>query len=356
MKHISPSSTRVTSKALNPPSSRLQKILNLVGLSLVAYALLRFTVGDRLGIVACCSNCVPIILLPAILVVPIALKLQDRFMLTWSLCGALYLLVMFSPLMLAREVPPTDCEPLRILSFNTGQALPTWEDTNRLIQENDADIILYQEITKEFIDQFWPQLVYTYPYQVHGPLQGDRQAGMGILSRYPITETKDFKLANDGLVFQQKAVANIEGRLVSVYNIHLTYPWIRIRQAPIITTLPWPYYDDQVRHQEVDELIKLLEAELNPVVAAGDFNLTDQSTDYRRITRLLRDSYRSVATGLGLTWPANFVPVINLDRAVPLVRVDYIFHSPSIHPVSAQVLRSKVSDHRPVAAKLILTE
>src|SRR5207245_2434482 len=116
-----------------------------------------------------------------------------------------------------------------------------------LIHKSNADIILLQEITHLYITQHLPALVQVYPYQVHGPLLSERRVGMSLLSRYPLMEVKNFKLAADGLVFQQRAVIDLQGDYITVYNLHLTYPRMEATRRASFFPLPLPTYKDTIR-------------------------------------------------------------------------------------------------------------
>ena len=59
----------------------------------------------------------------------------------------------------------------------------------------------------------------------------------------------------------------------------------------------------------------------------------------------LIDSFAESGSGLGLTFPAN--------SFIPLARIDYVFHSPDLHSLNAQVMPSNGgSDHYPVRVEL----
>ncbi len=336
----------------------LRSITNIYGLLLIIYFILRFLVGDGLGAVAFLNNCIPALLFPALLVLPVSIKQGDRFAFGWSVFAALFFVFVFGPRFLPRNAPVADDlgTSLRILSYNTGQDLSDYAHVDKLVRESHANIVVLQEITKDYIDEYWSELLGIYPYQVYGPLEGEKQVGMGILSQYPITELDNFKLADNGLVFQQRASVNIDGRVITLYNIHLTFPWIRVRSDPVFSRLPWPVYDNEVLQEEVSNLVELLRDEQTPIIAAGDFNLTDQSSDHQKITNLLIDSYRDVGFGLGYTWPANLVPAIHIRPAIPFVRVDYVFHSDNIRSLTVKVLQASGSDHKPVVVDLVLTD
>jgi len=246
---------------------------------------------------------------------------------------------------------------LTVLSHNTGQNLPGYENRYRLIADIDADIVLLQEITEEFIQSYGSVLTVKYPYAAIGPGQEDRnqKVGMGILSKYPIIDVSDFKLVEDGLVFQQRVVIDYKGSNIAVYNIHTTFPWLYLRNNSTFNHIRIPVYDDITRRDEINALQNLIKNEQLPVILGGDFNFGDQSDDYRKLRNAgLVDAYRNVGYGFGFTWPVNRTPSVNIKPALPFIRVDYIFHSPSFHPIAAKVIHETGSDHRPIWAELQL--
>ncbi len=115
----------------------------------------------------------------------------------------------------------------------------------------------------------------------------------------------------------------------------------------------------QLHRAEVDEILRRATQDEGAVIIAGDFNMTDQADDYRRLVQQYSDTYREVGWGLGLTFPdcsyACAVPVnASLLKLVgrPLARIDFIFHSADLQPLSARVWpTSGGSDHRPVVVE-----
>jgi vancomycin resistance protein VanJ len=209
-------------------------------------------------------------------------------------------------------------------------------------------------VTGDFIKERWPHIKAQYPYHVNGPLLGEKAVGMGILSKYPIIDVTNFKLDQDGIVFQQRAEVNLLGKSIAVYNIHTTFPWIRVERDPWLSRIPWPVYDDKTRRKEIANLLLRLREEKIPFVLAGDFNLADFSEDYEELAAVLGDAYRSAGSGLGFTWPANRTPSVNIPIHRPLVRIDYIFYSNEWRAKYARTLDKTGSDHLPLFTSLDL--
>lgn len=336
-------------------------LFNIYGFIWLLYFILRFTIGESANFVAFCSNCIPLALFPSFIALPIALKKRDRFMTVWGGFILFFLFIEFGARffpVVSKRMSCTSTNSIRVLTHNTGQDLPGYALRDKLIQDSQADIVLLQEITDNYIEQHWSQFQGTYPYQIHTPLQvdGEKLVGMGILSRYPIREKNSFKLDEDGLVYQMRVVIDTNNGPIVFYNVHTTFPWIRTHPiSSLLGELPVPVYDDTVRRREIQNLIKLVKQENSPVILAGDFNLNDQSDDYKELIESgLTDAYRNVGHGFGFTWPVNRTPSVNIWHAIPFVRVDYFFHSKDVSTCFAQVLPKTGSDHLPLIVNVLL--
>ena len=327
--------------------------LNAYGMVLALYFTLRYIFGDGLSAVALLNNCIPTLLFPSLVIFPIAIKQRKKIVSFWSLLAILFMGVKFGCRFLPKPTVSLENSQgtiLRVLTHNTGQYLPDYTNINKTILTYSPDVVLLQEITEDYAKGDILKLNGEYPYQYTGPMLGEKHVGMGFLSRYPILEIDDFKLAKDGLVFQQRAIINVKGNKVAFYNIHLTFPWFRPTEHHLFSNVTWVSYDDHIRREEIVHLIDLLEKEEYPVVIGGDFNFNEQSSDYDKIVALLTDAYKNSGKGFGFTWPANKTSSVNLST--PMVRVDYIFHSSAIQTCAARVLPKTESDHKPVLVDL----
>lgn len=243
---------------------------------------------------------------------------------------------------------------LSIFSHNVGQDLPDYNSLDNLICKVDADIVLLQEITRDYVDGHWGKLSHIYRYLSYGPFVEKKHIASGILSKHPIIKVDNFKLADIGIVPQQQALIDIKGNIVSIYNIHLTFPWIDIRRDPLFSFVPWPKYNHHARSAEIDNLIKMLIEDNHPTIAAGDFNLTSWSDDYKKLTKIVTDAFLSSRKKTSFSWPANRTPSLYIPFATPLVRIDYLFHSSSFQTQRAQFLAKTGSDHLPLLVEIII--
>lgn len=314
------------------------------------YFVFRFIFWDKLPLVGFIGNFLLWLLFPT-LSFPIILYIcKNKMFFYISTIFAIVVLCWFH----SKYFSPTnfnvnnDTLNISILSANLGQNWVDINKFNKFILQQDADITFLQEVTKKHIENASVGLQENYPYQIYGPLQN--KVGMGILSKYPISSHRDFKLAEEGLVFQQRATINYEKREIVVYNIHTTYPWFQPKK--FLSFLTIPVYDYSTRSKEIQNLLKLLQDEKLPVIAAGDFNMTDRAQDYARLTDRLIDSWKESGWGFGFTWPARKHPNNGIKLDNPIIRIDYIMHSEDWISKETQVLSRTGSDHLPLTTKL----
>jgi endonuclease/exonuclease/phosphatase (EEP) superfamily protein YafD len=127
--------------------------------------------------------------------------------------------------------------------------------------------------------------------------------------------------------------------LFTFYNVHPPSPGLTV--------------DTRYRSLEITDLLDRFAGETTPLIVVGDFNLTDQSNDYARLTEVLTDSFREAGEGLGLTFPNLGYANPLLGAAPPIIRIDYIFHDHHWRSLASRVYESSgMSDHYPVISTL----
>jgi endonuclease/exonuclease/phosphatase family metal-dependent hydrolase len=104
--------------------------------------------------------------------------------------------------------------------------------------------------------------------------------------------------------------------------------------------------------KEVAFLLQQVAGISEPVVVLGDFNMSDQSRAYGAMSAALQDGFREAGFGLGRTFPNN-LRLAGIPIPIPLVRIDYVFHSPHLVATAAEVNCIKgQSDHCAVVVVL----
>lgn len=321
-------------------------------LFLVVYFVLRLIFWDELWMVALIGILIPWILFPLFLIPGIAGLILRQKRLTIASSIVCLILIGWLHSNYWSPTPPAvqdDALTLKVLSLNL-----TWHSTQtetlvELLQSETPDIVLLQETTKRNTHKVVPYVEELYPYTFFGNR-------VGMFSRYPIVEKKMIHLAELD-EFQQRAIVDVEGQPVVVYNVQTTAPWIR--PQPWIGNLTIPTYEDMERNLQIADLIDRIHQETLPVIAAGDFNLTDTSQDYRRLQTVMEDAYKQSGYGFGFTWPygwplSDLIKQINWRLTHPLFRIDQIWYSAEWSATSSQVLPPTGSEHLPIEASVAL--
>lgn len=320
---------------------------SLYAVMLYVFLGLRNGFSDRFWWVSFASNFTLFLFFPLLIFVPLAWLLRVR----WALALMIPLCVggawMVGRNFIPKAIVPADA-PINITTFNLW--LHNWNlhRVNEWLETTTPDIVLMQEAP-----WFWhegiPELRALYPYASGQQFIEQGNAKL-ILSRYPIRSVTTFQLTDRDIFRQQRAVIDVNGREIAVYNVHL-YP-LKGEHPRYQFPGRWEFplwnmifaFDDHIRREQVDELLARLADESLPFVVGGDFNFSDQTVLYERLAAQLEDGFRAAGWGMGWTWPADEAE--GISGAVPLLaRVDYIWHSSHFRAVQAQVAPPLGSDH-----------
>lgn len=325
--------------------SGLRRIIDLytfIGLILLLTGIL---MGDSWAITGLYHNMFPLAFLPSVLLLPLAL-LMRRWWAVIAFVPMFWLLGLdyFSNILNTVSIAEGETA-FTLLTYNVYGIDRDFSDTVRVILEADTDIVLLQELSAPAAAliletlELQPEL---YPYRsIH--TEDAMIQGYGILSRFVILEDEMFFVGARPTI--QRIVLEIDGRPVTFFNVHTSPPSKGFN------------FNVKPRERMVRALLSLALQETNPVIMAGDFNMTERSDDYRRITRFFIDTHRNVGRGLGLTFPDMGALNPSLRFIPPTSRLDYVFHDTGVKSIRTRVWReSGGSDHRPVWALLSLLE
>lgn len=236
---------------------------------------------------------------------------------------------------------------LRLLVYNIhagkdAAGAPNLERVAAVIRSTRADVVLLQEVDIRTIrsggvDQLDEVARMTRLEPLFGKsLDYDSgEYGIAILSRLPIRSRRALPLRVDPP--QKRAGGSVEPRIALIAEVQTA----RGGTLRIINTHLDASRDDRYRLQEVATLAAAVR-EGEAVILGGDLNATPENPLHHHLrAKRLRDAW-DCGTGEGGTYPAS----------APEKRIDYLYFSQHFDCVSAEVLESDASDHRPLLVRL----
>lgn len=335
-----------------------QRIINALTLIyllfMLAYLVLRLTVGDGNTRLALVNSFAYLLFIPLPLLLILAFIARSRMALLRLLPVLLVVLVWIGPRFLPKPiVSARETKTIRVFTANTwvSNSLPDLLETR--LRESDADVLCIEEVKPNFATEHLPKFQPLYPYQTVQP-DPTRPGDTYILSRYPILDVKTIDLGIAGFPNPQRAVIQIDSHMLAVYAVHMAWPL----NEDAVEATGLNYYvqlmlafDDHLRNQQIDNLITYLKAEPLPYVVAGDFNMSDFSATYGKLAAMMHDSFIEDGQGLGGSWPVTTHN--NMPKWLPpLIRIDYIWHSNELRTIRAWQGAETGSDHLPLLAEL----
>lgn len=318
--------------------------VNLYGLLLTAWLLLRLWRGEQSALIGLMNAIGVWWFVPLIVLLPLALLSRTRqtlIMLSFLVLPALFF---FSPDLVphawSSPLPAESEIRLRVFNLNALVSNVSYEAVAARISEHEPDLIAIQELSHEMARSLNAELAEDYPYQLLHPMDDVR--GIGIWSRYPLTE---------GLSRNQdwwerwlySAIVDVEGEQIHLFNVHLVPIKAKSRHA-IAQRLAQ-------QHAQAQELHDLVSKADMPVLVVGDLNASPTNETYHILDEELDDAWREVSTGLGFTFPA---PGSIASWLPPILRIDYFWTGGNITPIKVEVLPEVGSDHLPLLGEFSL--
>lgn len=256
-----------------------------------------------------------------------------RYMVAWAVAAFNVGLLLLPLLTQAASMPPRDVvagRKLTLVTFNLAQTRRPLDDVARFIDGTNADVALFQEVTREHARSLQTALGDAYPYRF---FCGDRPSCLhAVISKRPWTSIEHQSRTARRPEMTIVHFGPAGHRSLTIANIHMA----------------WPF---QPAHQplHIDRLIDFAREAGSPVILAGDFNATPWSHHLTRLqggTGLVRH-----ATYLR-SWPADG----QFHLPAPLMLIDHVLSTPDIRTVSISTGPDLGSDHLPVVATLALPE
>lgn len=246
-----------------------------------------------------------------------------------------------------KPVEPPTGETFKVITYNVLGHNTELDEATQWLIASDADIIVLQE-TSEGYDHRLAGLYDVYAHEEH--IEGS----VRIFSRYEIL-SKELLVIEDYPGHLVLRLVVLQGdRQLAVYATHFALPQSSVKNLPIPSVnynLDFAlHYDETRRNTQIRTLLDILRTERLPHILAGDFNTSDASLIYKEVDAVLDDAFHEAGYGAGRTWPV--AEKIGLPSGfAPLIRIDYIWHSPELRPTYAAVGSQPIgSDHLPVTA------
>ncbi len=203
-----------------------------------------------------------------------------------------------------------------------------------MLRSADCDLVALQEVSESQGSVLERELADSYPHRV---IHAKGVAGKALLSKHPIADHEEMLLPCGRP--HLRADVEVPGRTLQIIIAH-----VPLENAAFSFVGP--------AASEIDLLAKRALAS-SPSLLVGDFNKTPFSLLYRRLRRHgLRDAFQEVGSGFGFTFPV-FGRYLGLPLP-PLVRIDYVWHTPDLRAIRCRTAPDGGSDHLPLQAELEL--
>ncbi len=267
----------------------------------------------------------------------------------------------------------SDKTSIKILSYNVRMFdLYKWSDVPftrnkmlRLLKNEDADIYCFQEFHSNNnkpdnnLDTIL-KLQKTKNYILSYKTKSNKSLGTGIFSKFPILNSGNIELNNKNKKCIYADII-IYKDTVRIYNIHLASVHLGYNDYNFVENITEKDNADKFkgiggifsklmqgfnkRAVEVDAVSAHIKNSPYKVIVCGDFNDVPVSYTYRKIRGGLKDAFSETSFGTGSTYAGS----------IPLFRIDFMLHSPSIIPKNFDVIKEPYSDHYPIVCDFMLT-
>ncbi|GCE48859.1 endonuclease/exonuclease/phosphatase family metal-dependent hydrolase [Thermosporothrix hazakensis] len=305
---------------------------------LILLLLLQSILQQRDGVLALFSIFAPYLFIPFLLLFPFLFFRQTAFLRIVFLLAILVFGLLYSP-HLAFGAGAAGEKPITVLTWNFLGNNARSGSLRHVLNTEQPQIVALQEADWRGIDMA-DDVLTRYPYHLYRPDQGV-PPGEVLLSTYPILDYGEVE-APDG----SRAIWDIprilwarldlgQGRTLFVVNAH---------PISAVNTVYGCTFCPKRRDSQIQELQKFIQSHLKQgehVLLLGDMNTTDREVAYKDLSNGLQDMHRLVGNGSGHSWGLR-----QLNRFWALLRIDYMFASPNIQPLSLKTdCSSRGSDH-----------
>ena len=227
---------------------------------------------------------------------------------------------------------------LKIVTMNMHFGNFGKEELINYLENTDADIVLGQEAVHDLELKGYQHSI--NEYQI-----------LSLNSKTEIIKKEKLATFSNGNAFY--ADIKFNGKIIRIVNVYMN-PFsfdkkmvkpvedLQENKAKVKDIVKKLVPTFKIHQKEIVDIRKAIDHSPYPVILAGDFNAVPNSYEYYELGRGLTDAFLKVGRGSSTSFHDYKFPI----------RIDYIFTSKEIKPVSYRVDRSvKLSDHFPVIAE-----
>ncbi|MBX9738282.1 MAG: endonuclease/exonuclease/phosphatase family protein [Phycisphaerales bacterium] len=249
----------------------------------------------------------------------------------------------------ATPAPDPSRATLTVVVANVNLSNPDLSALFRLIESENADLVLLQEVTNNHRDQLRSALEQRYPHistafrqDAFGQALYSKLPFEGAPDVFPQIETMREKAFGGASALSDPQIrvrVTFDGVPIVVQNLHLMPPG----DAQMLREqrLQFAWLDQWVRSVKTSP-------DAPALFLAGDLNSTATSPQHGFLRAAgLREAHDEAGSGLGNTWPD-----VGLLAKVPGIRIDHAYACNRLTIVSWRVGPHIGSDHRPLVVKL----
>ncbi len=226
---------------------------------------------------------------------------------------------------------------LKIFIANLNTNNKSYDKVLSLVKKQNPDLAIFIEVDEKWINQL-DSLQDILPYSFGKPHRFHR--GIYIYSRYKIENPQiNFFSTENPVIIANLTINNQKLSLIAAHP-----------SAPIRESL------FNQRNKQLEEIGKYINTLENPVIMAGDFNITMWSPYYKKFIEEtgLKDTRRGF--GVLPTWPASggYAKINLLVSLVLSIPIDGCLVSDEIKVASIKTGEKTDSDHLPLITKLLI--
>lgn len=227
---------------------------------------------------------------------------------------------------------------LKIVTFNVKAGTLGADDVEKYLNASNADVVMLQESGRKI--------------SVKGMEKSGQEGILAIFTKHRVVDSKDLIKGNyeSNNAYVSQADIEIKGKVYRFINAYLepfkfekgmiTMDGVKEEDEKKLKNIVKRLIPVFKKHQEqVDIIREGIENSPYPVILCGDLNSVPNSYEYYHLSAGLEDAFVKVGKGSATSFHDYKFPI----------RIDYIFSSKTIQPVTYKVDRSiKLSDHYPV--------